>query len=89
MENQNVIQLLDKWIKNLDMNMTPQVLSDMKATLDIIKATERKKKGKLFLTLVVPQADPNEQFNVDATHVIENRRKINEIVNFLNERYNH
>jgi hypothetical protein len=90
MESSNLIQLLDKWIKDLEMNKVPQTLADMQGVISMLKQAEWKKKGKLFEPLHIEQLlDENKLASTPKLEMFETRNKINEIIKYLNDRYSH
>lgn len=82
MEDQNIIQILDKVKKNLERGVVPLAISEIDATMTLIERKIALSKGKRFLDLHIPQEMPNS-----TNELSETRQKINEIIRFLNERF--
>lgn len=85
MEDQNVVILLDKFKKLLELGNVPKVITEMDTVILMLEKQLLKSKGSRFQSLHVPDVDsishPDAEFHTDT------RRKINEIIKFLNERF--
>lgn len=81
MEDENVIQLLDKYKKMVEAEKYPQLLKSLAGEIEIFKINIAKRKGKLFLELITSEySDP---------HTKETALKVNEVIRFLNNRFTH
>lgn len=81
MEDENVIQLLDKYKKMVEAEKYPQLLKSLAGEIEIFKINIAKRKGKLFLELITSQySNPDTK---------ETALKVNEVIRFLNNRFTH
>ena len=84
MEDQNIIIFLDKIKKLIELGNTPKAVIDMDALIIELEHKLRKQNGKVIKPLHIPLVDEiskPKQFSAD------NRKKINEIIRFINMRY--
>lgn len=84
MEDQNIIIFLDKIKKLIELGNTPKAVIDMDALIIKLEHKLRKQNGKVINPLSIPLVDEiskTKQFSAD------NRKKINEIIRFINMRY--
>lgn len=81
MEDENVIQLLDKYKKMVEAEKYPQLLKSLEGEMEIFKINIAKRKGKLFTELITSgYSDPVSK---------EIALKLNEVIRFFNHRFLH
>ncbi len=78
MEDQNVIILLDKIHKYIELKAYPKAIIDIEATIELLEKHKRDHQGKLFDELPAVYNDPVSE---------ELRLKINEIARWANTRF--
>ena len=84
MENQNIIIFLDKIKKLIELGNTPKAADEIDTLIIQLEHHIRKKQGMVIVPLVIPNVDgisQSIQFSLD------NRKKLNEIIQFINKRF--
>ena len=87
MEDQNIILFLDKIKKLIELGHKPKAVSEIETLETLLNHQISKKKGKLFLPIVIPEPTETEKANPIFLRDFELANKVNEIINFLNNRY--
>lgn len=88
MENENVLQMLDKFCKLLELGNVPKVIDEMKTTILMLDRELQKKNGKVILPVVIPQLFGTQlKENITREELIQVQQKQNEIINFINHRF--
>lgn len=87
MEDQNFILFLDKIKKLIELGNRPKAVSEIEALETLLIHQVNKKKGKLFLPITIPEPTETEKANPIFLREFELANKVNEIINFLNNRY--
>ena len=81
MEDPNVIILLDKIKKLIELGNKPKAIQEIEVTIEILEKHSKKPHGKLFEELYSPMG-------ADGTHDEVLRLKINEMARWINNRFN-
>jgi len=84
MENQNVIIFLDKIKKLIELGNTPKAISEIEIIIIELERQIRKKQGKIILPLVIPSV---HNITKSKSFSLDNRKKLNEIIHFINGRF--
>ena len=87
MQNENVIQILDKVSKLLQLGNIPAAKREIEGTLEILQRDLNKKNGKIFQEIHIPQMTETEFKNPLLQRDFEISQKVNEIIFFLNHRF--
>ena len=87
MEDQNIVLFLDKIKKLIELGNKPKAVTEIDALETMLIREINKKKGKLFLPITIPEPTETEKANPIFLREFEVAHKVNEIVNFLNNRY--
>lgn len=87
MQNENVIQLLDKVSKLLDLGNIPKAKEEVHGTLEILMRECSRKDGKIFQEIHIPQMSDTEMKNPILQRYFEVAQKTNEVIHFLNHRF--
>lgn len=87
LQNENVIQILDKVSKLLDLGNIPLAKKEIIGTLEILTRECNRKEGKIFQEIHIPQMTETEFKNPVLQRDFEISQKVNEIINFLNNRF--
>lgn len=83
MEDQNVIIFLDKVKKLIELGNKPKAIIEIDALMELLNKNVARSTGK-----IEPVHIPDKDFGISPYEFgIENRQKINEIINFLNRRF--
>jgi len=84
MENQNVIIFLDKIKKLIELGNKPKAISEIEIITIQLEHQIRKKQGKIILPLLIPSA---QNITKSKSFSLDNRKKLNEIIHFINGRF--
>lgn len=87
MDDNNVIIFMDKIKKLLEQGNKPKAILELDTLILTLERFAAKKKGKLFLPIVIPQPTETEKANPIFLRDFELANKINEIIFFLNGRF--
>lgn len=87
MEDQNVVLFLDKIKKLLELGNKPKAIQEIEQLEILLIHAVTKKKGKLFLPIIIPEPTETERANPIFLRDFELANKINELINFLNHRH--
>jgi len=87
MEDQNIIILLDKIKKLLELGNKPKAILEIETTIIMLERKLAKEKGSRFTSLHIEQELPGVELSEHGKFTEMNRQKINEIIRFLNERF--
>lgn len=87
MQNENVIQVLDKVSKLLQLGNSAAALKEVDGALEILVRECAKKDGKLFQELTLPQYSEQELKDPVNLMRLQYGNKLNEIIHFLNHRF--
>ena len=84
MENQNIIIFLDKIKKLIELGNTPKAADEIDTLIIQLEHHIRKKQGMVIVPLVIPNVDETSQ---PIQFSLDNRKKLNEIIQFINKRF--
>ena len=84
MENQNIIIFLDKMKKLIELGNTPKAADEIDTLIIQLEHHIRKKQGMVIVPLVIPNVDETSQ---PIQFSLDNRKKLNEIIQFINKRF--
>lgn len=84
MDNQNVIIFLDKIKKLIELDNKPQAISEIETIIVQLEHQIRKKQGKVIVPLLIPVV---EEISSEKSFCTDNRKKLNEIIHFINKRF--
>jgi len=87
LDDSNVIILLDKIKKLLELGNKPKAIIELDAVILTLERNIFKKKGRRFQLIAIPVMTKTEESNPMLVRDFELSHKINEILVFLNERY--
>ena len=87
MEDQNVVLFLDKIKKLIELGNKPQAVTEIETLETMLIREVNKKKGKQFLPITIPDPTETEKANPIFLREFEVAHKVNEIINFINNRY--
>ena len=87
MEDQNIVLFLDKVKKLIELGNKPKAITEIEALETMLVRAINKKKGKHFLPITIPEPTETERANPIFLREFEVAHKVNEIINFLNNRY--
>jgi len=87
MEDQNVILFMDKIKKLIELGNKPKAVSEIEALDVLLQKAITRKKGKHFIPLSVPTPTEEDKSNLIIMRDFEIANKVNEIINFLNNRH--
>ena len=80
MEDQNVVVMLDKFKKMLELGNKEKVITDMDVTIHMLEKQVRRKDGKIIETIPTTMIGEEPELL---------KQKINQIVIFINDRFGH
>ncbi len=84
MEDQNIIIILDKIKKLLELGNTPTAISEIETIIVQLEHHIRKKQGKIIIPLPVVSIG---EISYSEALALDNRKKLNEIIQFINKRF--
>jgi len=84
MDSQNVIIFLDKVKKLIELGNKPKAISEIETITIQLEHQIRKKQGKIIVPLLIPGVD---EISNEKSFSIDNRKKLNEIISFINKRF--
>ncbi len=84
MEDQNVVIILDKIKKLIELGNTPKAVSEIQTIITQLEHHIRKKKGKIITPLPIVSS---KEISHSKQFALDNRKKINEIITFMNKRF--
>ena len=84
MDNQNVIIFLDKVKKLIELGNKPQAISEIETIIIQLEHQIRKKQGKIIVPLLIPSI---QEISNEKLFCTDNRKKLNEIIHFINKRF--
>lgn len=84
MDNQNVIIFLDKIKKPIEIGNKPKAISEIETITIQLEHQIRKKQGKIIVPLLIPSV---EEISNEKLFCTDNRKKLNEIISFINKRF--
>ena len=87
MEDQNIILFLDKIKKLLEIGNKPKAITEIETLETLLVRAVNKKQGKRFLPITIPEPTETEKANPIFLREFEIANKVNEIINFLNDRH--
>ena len=87
LDDSNVIIILDKIKKLLELGNKPKAIIDLDAVILTLERKISKKKGRRFQLITIPTPTETEKSNPIFMRDFELAHKIYEMLVFLNERY--
>lgn len=87
MDDNNVVMFLDEIKKLIELGNKPQAVIEIDVLVEILNKAIRRKKGKLFQLITIPQPTETEMANPIFMRDFELAHKINEMAVFLNDRF--
>ena len=84
MEDQNIIIILDKIKKLVELGNTPTAISEIETIIVQLEHHMRKKQGKIIIPLPIPSIDTISNAKAFA---LDNRKKLDEVIQFINKRF--
>lgn len=87
MEDQNVIIFMDKIKKLLELGNKSKAITEIDTLETMLGRAISKKKGKVIIPITIPQATETEMANPIFMREFEIAGKVNEIISFLNGRF--
>lgn len=89
MEDQNVLIYLDKIKKLLELGNKDKAITEIDTLEMTLSRAIAKKKGHLILPILIPQPTETEKSNPILLREFELANKFNEIIHFINGRFQH
>jgi len=89
MEDQNVVIFMDKIKKLIELGNTPTAIAEIDTLEITLTRAITKKKGKLIIPITIPETTDTEKANPIFLREFELAGKVNEIINFINGRFQH
>ena len=84
MEDQNIIIILDKIKKLIELGNTPTAVSEIDTIIVQLEHHIRKKQGKIIIPLPIVSI---EEISHSKQFALDNRKKLDEVIRFINKRF--